>query len=1139
MAPGNQALLEGKLKLVRELVRVLDKVSVGGAGGGRTGLVPLLLRSYLFPEAATVALPDANFGNMEIALERCCTEPNAREAAMDLVVDMCTPSASNMDEALTVLYDIHFQQGPITITKQDIQMMDNLRQPNQYIGLRNGGATCYMNAVLQQLFMQPRIRELVLGAPLVEAAEQPDSMFHQLQVLFAHLCFGRTGSHNPRHFWSSFKDYDGVPVDVKEHQDAYEFFTRLQDCVDSHLSCSRQTPAMQYVMGGRFAQQIICKDVNYRSELEEDFYQISVDVKGKGCLEKSLEAYVQGELMEGENAYFCEKVGRRVTALKRMCIKRLPQTLVIHLKRFEYDHLNAQRYKVKERFEFPVTLDMFRYTADGLEALEGSPAQVAAMSEATGGRPRNYYIYELKGVVVHSGSAFAGHYYSFIKERPKVLSDGQVVDGKWFLFDDKNVREWSLEHLDEDCYGGPSSAQAQEDRPHSAYMLFYERKDAACFEAKPDAIRMPQGAVHAAAGRSATHAGTAAFAATACARTTTGLAPHEAAPAAAVATSLPTAADVHADEAAGVRVPGPSESVDGSLAAAAQLQPQPEAEVQTPYGMPVQVYEDVLRSALLLMLKLHVDLDEYGRFIRLLVDGREDVGRAVRRSKRRKGYYLPAAASEGYASASSGGATPEHGSTSPVRSGPPSVMGEAARSTPPLLSPSQFIEECELASCQSVRLATLYTTAVLLPSSGTGQPEINEWCTVLETLMARGSRPCIALLEALLDCHTCVRFFLQNRWCDSAQSVLADVLREAFRCLNEQIQSSATFSEVLSIQVINMQHQFFVLLDTIGCSTPGMPTRAHLSCTDVAQVYSLMTDMLQIATQGAQAALLHADIIPHALHTLTCLLELQSVKNTNRFLRDIVAVFLFLARILERLEPRLLPSLLPSDVPRSNTSANPYAARLRTGPLLLQPQHVRLIAAHLETHPLLRWLLDDPTLLAYDEVFVVLCALSWENPRFSHELLLSALLLLQSPVLMEEDDVMWDLLMTQLVKLLLATKDTYYEQRLGFFCQFPAAGHARPPGLCAYLTLREHPLLQLTSWWCTMSLASCCEGLDDHFLAWMRANPEAVREMLTIAAEHSEPQDKPLYNETITEKYREVMLFLSGSPTSEQQANLE
>ena len=39
----------------------------------------------------------------------------------------------------------------------------------------------------------------------------------------------------------------------------------------------------------------------------------------------------------------CEELGRKVTATKRSCIRRLPQTLAIHLKRFEYDHLDMQR----------------------------------------------------------------------------------------------------------------------------------------------------------------------------------------------------------------------------------------------------------------------------------------------------------------------------------------------------------------------------------------------------------------------------------------------------------------------------------------------------------------------------------------------------------------------------------------------------------------------------------------------------------------------------------------------------------------------------------------------------------------------------------------------------------------------------
>ena len=43
--------------------------------------------------------------------------------------------------------------------------------------------------------------------------------------------------------------------------------------------------------------------------------QISLDVRGKRCLEESLDFYCQGELMEGDNQYFCEQAGKKVHVL--------------------------------------------------------------------------------------------------------------------------------------------------------------------------------------------------------------------------------------------------------------------------------------------------------------------------------------------------------------------------------------------------------------------------------------------------------------------------------------------------------------------------------------------------------------------------------------------------------------------------------------------------------------------------------------------------------------------------------------------------------------------------------------------------------------------------------------------------------
>ena len=37
------------------------------------------------------------------------------------------------------------------------------RSSSGFVGLRNGGATCYMNSVIQQLFMTPGIIDAVLS----------------------------------------------------------------------------------------------------------------------------------------------------------------------------------------------------------------------------------------------------------------------------------------------------------------------------------------------------------------------------------------------------------------------------------------------------------------------------------------------------------------------------------------------------------------------------------------------------------------------------------------------------------------------------------------------------------------------------------------------------------------------------------------------------------------------------------------------------------------------------------------------------------------------------------------------------------------------------------------------------------------
>ena len=326
--------------------------------------------------------------------------------------------------------------------------IDKLRG-NQYAGLVNGGATCYMNATFQQIFMRPLLCKKLIGAP---ESEKNSALFEALRSVMFQLAGGVASAADPSCFWRAFKDYDGNPVDVREHQDAYEFFTRLQDSVDEYLASLGHEKVMYSEMGGTFCQIIeVPGHDNLKSVREEEFYQISLDVSGKENLLQSLDSYVAAERLDGQNQWYCEALGRKVDAQKRTLIKNLPHTLVFHFKRFEWDFDTLSRWKIKGRFEFPIHLDMSPYI-EREELSKGDPH------------------YQLTGIIVHSGSAFAGHYYAYAKE---------TESGQWFCFDDTSVELWDIKDIEKDCFGGdftPVGSHRAYERNHSAYIVLYERR---------------------------------------------------------------------------------------------------------------------------------------------------------------------------------------------------------------------------------------------------------------------------------------------------------------------------------------------------------------------------------------------------------------------------------------------------------------------------------------------------------------------------------------------------------------------------------------------------------------------------------------------------------------------------------------
>lgn len=191
-------------------------------------------------------------------------------------------------------------------------------------------------------------------------------------------------------------------------------------------------------------------------------------MKHKKSIYEGLDAFIEGDVLDGDNQYFCEKCDKKVDAVKRTCIKRLPKILVVTLRRFDFDFDRMMRLKVNDFFEFPHELNMEPYTQEGLLKKE-HPNKKAEVNY-----PEDYYKFNLRGIIVHAGTAEQGHYYSYIQER--------VGQKKWYEFNDSSVRDFDPAEIPDECFGGKDTfignnmMQMTTDKWRNAYVLVYERK---------------------------------------------------------------------------------------------------------------------------------------------------------------------------------------------------------------------------------------------------------------------------------------------------------------------------------------------------------------------------------------------------------------------------------------------------------------------------------------------------------------------------------------------------------------------------------------------------------------------------------------------------------------------------------------
>lgn len=518
----DNALLEGHLGITRELLsfQTPEKKYHVGAEKGGLDLIRELVEDFIFPASKIVVqCRKLNDFPSEQAVPVCTTAATVT-AAFDLLVSLCTRCVKNLKCLANMLIDMFYTEEMFTFSELPLVEWEFVppvgpRPPKGFVGLKNAGATCYMNSVLQQLFMIEQIRHGILA---VEGAaddvedeyigdekgenetnvdlgdeERKDEekgsnkqgerkdynlgVMKHVQLIFGHLACSKLQYYVPRGFWKHFKLW-GEPVNLREQHDALEFFNSLVDSLDEALKELGQTMILSKVLGGSFADQKICKDCPHRYQREETFTTLNVDIRNHQNLLESLEQYVKGDLLEGANAYHCEKCNKKVDTVKRLVINKLPKILAIQLKRFDYDWERECAIKFNDYFEFPREFDMEPYTVQGLAKIEGE------IIDADCDEKEQSTKYKLVGVVVHSGQASGGHYYSYILHR-----GAEDVHPKWYKFDDGDVTECKMdddEEMKNQCFGGEYVGEVfdhmmkrmsyrRQKRWWNAYILFYER----------------------------------------------------------------------------------------------------------------------------------------------------------------------------------------------------------------------------------------------------------------------------------------------------------------------------------------------------------------------------------------------------------------------------------------------------------------------------------------------------------------------------------------------------------------------------------------------------------------------------------------------------------------------------------------
>ncbi|OQR88131.1 hypothetical protein ACHHYP_07520 [Achlya hypogyna] len=378
--------------------------------------------------------------------------------------------------------------------------------PQRYRGLSNQGATCYMNSLLQTLYMTPEFRTRLYQSKMTATTDLDVNIPFQLQKLFANLQLNT--ERKAIDTKALTKSFGWNSSDVFQQHDVQELCRVLFDALEESFKGTPDEQMVNDLYQGTLKDYVQCVKCGNESSRLDNFLDISLVIRPFGSsqmmrsVEEAVEFFLKPEMLSGDNQWDCDACKSKQDAVKGLKFAKLPYLLSLQLKRFDFDYATFNRIKLNSQVTFPKYLNMNTYDpTSGAVARKMSLERLELSEEAATPPPaprrtsfaeddadtwsadfdaasllaQGPFVYELFSVLIHSGSAMGGHYFAYIKS---------FEDGHWYNFNDSNVTPITEAEV-QTAWGpkaspaatGPSTYYYRSSHSTSAYMLMYRQVD--------------------------------------------------------------------------------------------------------------------------------------------------------------------------------------------------------------------------------------------------------------------------------------------------------------------------------------------------------------------------------------------------------------------------------------------------------------------------------------------------------------------------------------------------------------------------------------------------------------------------------------------------------------------------------------